>query len=573
MLEIQVFACYTRGVKTVHRPAHGWCSRFGVAFWRSQVHLNRVRASRGVLLVAVAVASAGLMLTGCSSSGANPTSGSQSTEVLTVASSAAVTTWDPVKSFSTEALYLGNVYEPLLWKNPTGSASEYTPAIAESWTKSADAKTWTFKIRQGVTFHDGEQVDAAAVKASILAAQKDGGAAFIWAPLDTIDTPDASTVVMHLKYPAAMELIASSTYGAWIVAPKALAAAATDKAYYDQGVDAGTGPYTVSSYTPGKEVVLSKYDGYWDKSRLPTYKTVDVQITPDAVTAQQMLTSGEVDFTTSFPLQNVKDFKTNPDYTVEESVSPFNFVGFFNTAKKPLDNPLVRQALSYATPYDDIIAVGAQGYGSQAHGPVPKGIFPYDPSVPAYTQDLNKAKALLAQAGYPGGGFTLNLSYASENQAEARFVPLIKDAYAKIGVTVNVTAQLFNQQWEVGKGDPAKAQDIFILYYWPTYSDAGSDNLYSMYHSSDKPFFNLSYWKNAQYDALVDKAGTLTGSDPKAAQALYVQAMNLLYSQAPGLSLYDAEAVYVVPKKIVGFQFNENYPFTVFFDSIKPAGS
>lgn len=534
---------------------------------------NRTRAIRGKWRVFSAAAAGLLLLSGCGASTNAKASSSSSAKILSVASSAAVTTWDPIKSFSTEALYLGNVYEPLLWKNPTGAATEYSPAIAESWTKSADAKTWTFKIRQGVTFHDGTSVDAAAVKASILAAQKDGGASFIWAPLDTIDTPDTSTVVMHLKYPAAMELIASSTYGAWIVSPKALAASATTKDYFEKGIDAGTGPYTVSGYTPGKEVVLSRYDGYWDKSHLPAYSKVDVQITPDAVTAQQMLTSGEVDFTTSFPLENVKDFKNNPDYTVTDSVSPFNFVGFFNTAKKPLNNPLVRQALSYATPYNDIIAVGAQGYGTQAHGPVPQGIFPYDPSAPAYTQNLEKAKALLAQAGYPNGGFSLNLTYASENQAEARFVPLIKDAYAKIGVTVNVRAQLFNQQWEVGKGDPAKAQDIFILYYWPTYSDAGSDNLYSMYHSSDKPFFNLSYWKSPEYDGLIDKAGTLTGSDPKAAQALYVQAMHLLYRDAPGLSLYDSRAVYVVPKKISGFQFNENYPFTVFFNSIKPAGS
>lgn len=532
------------------------------------MHPRRLPPRRLGLSAVAAVTAGGLTLTACAGSDSN----GRGATVLTVASSAAVTTLDPVKSFSTEAMYLGNIYEPLLWKNPVGSVEEYTPAIAESWTKSQDAKTWTFKIRQGITFHNGEKVDAAAVKASILAAQKDSGASFIWAPLTSVDTPDRHTVVMHLKYAAPMELIASSTYGSWIVAPKALAAAAKSTSYYEgKGVDGGTGPYRLASYTPGKEVVLDRYDGYWNKAHAPTYRTVDVRITPDTVTAQQMLTAEEVDFTTSFPLQNAKDFKGKPDYTVRDYASPFNFVAFFNTTRGPLKDPRIRRALSYATPYQDIITVGAQGYGTQAHGPVPQGIFPSDPTVPAYTQDLDRARALLAEAGRPKGGFTLNLTYAAENQAEARFVPLIKDAYAKVGVTVNVTSKLFNQQWEAAKADPANAQDMFVLYYWPTYSDAGSDNLFSLYHSSAKPSFNLSYWKNARYDGLVDRAGTLTGTDPAQAKALYAQAMKVLHDEAPGLSLYDSRAVYVVPKRIEGFRFNENYPFTVFFASMKPA--
>jgi peptide/nickel transport system substrate-binding protein len=523
--------------------------------------------SPGRRAAAAAITAGVLLVSGCT---ASASSGADA--VLTVASSADVTTLDPVASFSTEAMYLGNIYEPLLWKNPAGSADDYTPAIATSWKKSSDARTWTFAIRRGVRFHDGTRLDAGAVKASVLAARKSGGASFIWAPLEGIDTPDAYTVVMHLKYAAAMDLVASSTYGAWIVSPKALKAAAKDKTYYDRsGVDGGTGPYRLASYHSGKEIVLKRSTAYWNTAHPASYKTVDVQITSDAVTAQQMLTAGEADFSTSFPLQNVNSYRKNSDYAVKDYASPFNYVAFFNTRRKPLNNPLVRRALSYATPYQDIITVGAQSHGSQAHGPVPKGIFPYDASVPQYHQDLAEAKRLLAEAGYPHGGFSLSLTYASENEAEARFVPLLKDAYAKLGVTLKVTSQMFNQQWQKAKGDPAKAQDIFVLYYWPTYSDAGSDNLYSLYHSSAKPYFNLSYWKSGAYDALIDRAGTFTASDPAKARSLYVRAEKILYAQAPGLSLYDSRAVYVVPKRVSGFRFNENYPFTVFFAAMKPA--
>ncbi len=525
---------------------------------------RRPRVSRTITTAALAVAAA-LAFSACAPSGGQTSSAGS---VLTVAASAAITTWDPVRSFSTEALYLGNVYEPLLWKNPAGSDTEFTPAIATKWESSADGLSWTFTIREGATFHDGEPVNAEAVKASIEAAQKDGGASFIWAPLASIEAPDATTVVMNLSYAAPMDIIAASGNGAWIVSPKALAALESDKTYFDAGIDAGSGPYTVASYTPGSEVVLTRYQEHWNTETTPGFDTVDISITADAVTAQQMLTAGEVDFSTSIPLENAASLAAGGEFSVRDFNSPFNYLAMFNTTRPPLDDPRVRQALSEAIPYDDIIDVGGQGYGSQSHGPVPKGIFPYSESVPMYSQDLDKAASMLAEAGHPGGGFELNLSYASENPSEARFVPLIKDAFAKIGVTVNVTAELFNQQWATAKADPATAQDIFVLYYWPSYSDAGADNLFSLFHSSDEPFFNLSYWKNDQYDALVTEAATQSGTDRDAAQASYQQAMQLLYDEAPAAFLYDARSVSVVPNGLTVGQFNENYPFTVFFAPI-----
>jgi len=496
----------------------------------------------------------------------------QEPNVLKVATTADITTWDPVKSFSTEAFYLANIYEPLLWVNRPDAAQPFTPALATSWEVSDDGLTWTFHLREGVTFHDGTPLTADAVVASIEAAKERAGASFIWLPLASIAATDPLTVAMTLGYAAPMDLVASSLYGAWIVSPAALEAVAADEAYFETGVDGGTGPYTIASYTPSSEVLLSAYPEYWGGwDDIAHYDTVLVSIMAEALTQQQALDGGDVDLAFSVPLENIDSYRDNPDFRVVEEPSFFNYVGLFNSAKAPFDDPKVRQALSYAVPYADIITVGARGFGTQSHGPVPAGVFPYDETVPQYTTDMERAKSLLAEAGHEGGGFAMEITYAAENQNEERFAPLLADAFGQLGIDVTLTPMKFNQQWERAKGDPAGRQDLFLLLYWPTYSDAGSDNVWSLFRSSEAPFFNLSYWVDETYDRLIDGAGALTATDRPAAQAMYSEAMVHLVDQAPGVFFYDTMFVAPIPNRIAGYAYNLNYPFAQFFYPLHPA--
>ena len=521
-----------------------------------------------VLFVAI------LAITGCAVPVAPPTGDEQAAasaaadesgpNVLTVAATANLTTWDPIKSFSTEALYLANFYEPLLRVNPPGAAERFEPVLAESWTSSEDGLVWTFSLRPGVTFHDGEPLTADAVKLSIDAAKERAGASFIWAPLESITVVDELTVQFNLSYAAPLDLIASSLYGAWIISPKALAAAAADDTYFEQGLEAGTGPYMLESYTPDQEVLMTRFDGYWGGWAEGQFDKVLTLIVPEAVQQQQMLEGDEVDLALRIPEENYAGFADKPGYTLVSEPSYFNYVGFLNTVRPPLDNALVRQAIAYAIPYQDIIDVATFGQATQARGPVPAGVWPYSENVAQYTQDLDKARALLAEAGQ-ADGFDLRLTYAAENQTEERFAPLIKDALAEVGINVTIEPILFNQQWAEAKNDPAAAQDMFLLLYWPTYSDAGTDNLWSMFHSSESPFFNLSYWKNEEFDALIDEAAALTVTDPETSFSMYEEAQNLLVEESPGLFFFDTKASYVIPDHISGFQYNLNYPFATFF--------
>ena len=513
------------------------------------------------------VATAAAVALAATAASAAPAKKGATQQLLRVAATAAVTTWDPIKSFSTEVLYMANMYEPLLYANPNGT---FRPGLATSWSHTKDGKTWTFHLRQGVTFHDGEPLTSTAVKESIDAAAKSGGASFIWWALKSISTPNPSTAVFHMKSAARVDLIASSEDGAWIVCPAALAAVKKDSNYFESGKDCGTGPYTLSSYKAGSQVVLSAYDKYWGGWSGNRYQNVVIEITPEAIVQQQMLTSGQVDLALSVPLENVKKLATGGSYSISVQPTSQNYLAFFNTTRPPLDDPLVRQALSYAMPYGSIIKVGAYGYATQARGPVPRGIFPWSPKTPQYRQNLTKARKLLAQAGHPGGHFSLTLTYAAENQAETRFAPLIKDAFAKVGVNVTLKGILFNQQWAKAKANPKKAQDMFLLLYWPTYSDAGSDNLFSLFHSSAKPFFNLSYWNNPAYDKLVDAGSAASGVSMTRAAADYLKAMKLLYQQAPGAFLYDAKSVLLIPHTLsMAGAENINYPFVTFFYAIQ----
>jgi peptide/nickel transport system substrate-binding protein len=485
--------------------------------------------------------------------------------VLRVAATANITTWDPIKSFSTEALYMANIYEQLLRINPPDAPERFTPLLAQHWTVSDDGMSWDFHLRPNVTFHDGERLTADAVKMSFEAAAERGGASFIWLPLDNVEAVDELTVRINLSYPAPVDLIASSLYGAWIVSPKALAAAAGDDDYFEAGLAAGTGPYVLESYRPDQEVLLTRFDDYWGGWNSRQFDKALVLITPEAVQQQQMLEGGQVDLALRIPQENYASFTNRAGYTLVNEPSFFNYVGFFNVLREPLDNPKVRQALSYALPYQDIIDVGTLGYGTQSRSPVPAGVWPYSENVKQYSHDLDMARRLLAEAGHEGGGFSLRLTYAAENQTHERYAPLIKDAFADIGVTVNIEPVLWNQQWQEAKADPENAQDMFLLLYWPTYSDAGTDNLWSLFHSSENPFFNLSYWKNGDFDQMIDEAAEITAIDEARAFQLYEDAMNLLVDEAPGFFLFDTRAVYVIPDHLQGFQYNLNYPFATFF--------
>lgn len=188
--------------------------------------------------------------------------------------------WDPSAAFSMEVVMLVSVYEPLVWYNPPGSDPQLKPALATSWETSEDGLTWTFHLRKGVAFHDGEPFNAEAVKYSLertMAMKK--GAYYIWSAVKEIKVVDDYTVQFLLDNPAPVDLIASSQYGAYIFSPKA-GEKGTD--WFMQGKAAGTGPYQVDRWEKSQQVVLTKFDDYWGGWEGDHFERVIIKVVLDS---------------------------------------------------------------------------------------------------------------------------------------------------------------------------------------------------------------------------------------------------------------------------------------------------
>lgn len=502
------------------------------------------------------------LISGCS----QPNSGSQNNKQLNVAfyayNSSPILDWDPSVEFSNGVIVLQNIYETLLRYDPL--EDKIIPLLATSYTKSKDGLIWTFNIRKGVKFHDGTELNAEAVKFSLERTIKLGkGASFVLEPIKEINVKDEYTVEITLKYPAALDLILSSAYAAFIMSPTAVKS--HPEGWISQGNEAGTGPYKLESFKMGEEVILTKFDDYWQGWQENKFDKVIIKKISETATRRQMVEKGEVDITMELPYEDIEALKNNQNVNIEVYPSFENLMFFFDTKKEPLKNIKVRQALSYAFPYEEVVAYTRGNYAKQSKGPVPYGLWGHSESLMQYKHDMEKAKELLSQAGYPNGGFKLLLTYMSGDEAEKKAAELFKAELSKLNIDLEIRGMTWESQWEMGRNkEPEKRQDIYVMYWWP---DVASPHtyLYTLFHSQEDIYYNLAYWENIEFDKLVDEGYKLSGIDRNAAAKKYIEAQKILIEEAPAIFAYDKQNVRVLNKTFKGYKDNPAYPHVVFF--------
>lgn len=488
--------------------------------------------------------------------------GARDLGTITYADYSDATDWDPSIAFSTEAIFLPNVYEPLVWY---GKGGELRSGLATSWKASKDGKTWTFRIRRGVKFHDGTPLTAQAVKFSIDRTMKLGkGAAYIWAPVDRIEVVDRYTVRFRLKFAAPIDLIATAQYAGWIFSPKS---AASGTEWFQQGRDAGSGPYRVVRWDKGQQILLARFTDYWQGWKKPYYSKVVIRITTEPSTRIQMLKRGEAQFAAVIPIEAIPGLKKQRNIQVLRYPAWLNRLWLLNTQKGPTADVRVRRALSYAFDYQTVARHVYGGYATVARGAVPVSMWGALPERSIYRFDLDRARALLAEAGYgPNNRVKLVGRYIAGVATMEREMLLFQRNLAKIGVDLELEPGPWPAIWAKAKSLET-APNVQSMTWWPTYATP-NDWLIGLFKSETPTVFNLSHYSNPRYDALIDQGVTLEATNRKKAIELYQKAQRILLQEAAAIFSVDIDKGVVKRREVTGYSYNPAYE-TVFFYNLR----
>lgn len=476
--------------------------------------------------------------------------------------------WDPATEYSNGIIAMSNMYETLTRYNPV--THQVDPLLATSWSHSANGLTWTFQLRHGVYFHTGRLMTAQAAKAAILRTKAlNGGASYIWGAVKSVDTPSQYTLEFHLSYPSPLALQASADYSAYIYDTKAAGTSSLAK-WLNTPHDAGTGPYTLQSWSNGQEleVILKAFPKYWGGWKGQHYTKLVFRVVPQDTTAAQLLRAGQVNFVEQMSPTLWKSLKGVNGIKLVSSPSWQNLLAQLNSQALSLP---IRQAISYATNYPGIIAA-LSGAAVPSSGIVPAGLFGHFSDLPSYTYDPAKAARLLNQAGYGPGKKRLNLTltYTAGDSNEQVVATLLKSSLAKLNVNLAVQPLAWATQWSKGKSSSASTrQDIFIEYWWPDYADPYSWFV-NLLQGEKQPFFNLSYYSNPTLNKQIGSVESLVATNPPAGSQLYRKMQVAILQQAPIVFLYNTNYQYAMTNTFSGFQVNPAYPNVIFVYNLKP---
>jgi peptide/nickel transport system substrate-binding protein len=481
--------------------------------------------------------------------------------------------WDPATEYSDAIIAMSNMYETLTRYDP--ATHQVKPLLATSWSSSKNGLTWTFQLRQGVKFHTGRLMTAQAAKAAIERTIKlNGGAAYVWGAVKSIDTPGPDTLVFHLRYPSPLDLETSADYSAYIYDTKAAGSGSLTK-WLNTPHDAGTGPYTVQTWNKGQEfeVTQTQFPGYWGGWKGSHFTKVVYRVVTQDTTSVQLLRSGQVSFVEQMAPALWDSLRGTPGVRLVSAASWQNLLGQLNA--KALSLP-ERQAILYGINYNGIVAA-LKGAATLSSGLVPDGLFGHfgSSSLPNYRYDPAKAASLLNSIGYGPGKKPLNLSltYTQGDSNEQVVATLMKSSLAKLNINLSIQSLAWPTQWGKAKSaNPAQHQDIFFEYWWPDYADPYSWFV-NLVETEKQPYFNLSYYSNPGLDKQINRVETLVATNRTAGQQLYKSMQETILQQAPLTVLYNDTYQYAMSSGFTGFTSNPAYPNVVFVHDLTPTGS
>lgn len=467
---------------------------------------------------------------------------------------------DPVLNDANVDIWvLTNLYDTLL--TPTSDGVGVRPGLATKYEVAADGKSMTLTLRKGVKFADGSPLTGADVKWSLDRARDPKAGAWN-SSLESIESVEATgdeAVVLKLKHPDPTLAAALATFNSAILPQKLFEAApggaAEDKAKAFAEKPIGTGPFMMTEWKRGVSMTLKRNPYYWkqgeDGKALPYLDELVFEIIPDDSTRLLKLKAGEVDGTEFIPYARVKELQADSNMRMELWPSTrVRYLTFFcgptfkDGKANPLANVKVRQALNYAVNKDAIIAITTLGLGKPM-GSFMSATTPLYVGADLYKYDLAKAKALLAEAGFPNG-FETSIYSLSGNGDDANDLAAVQQMWAQVGVKLRIdqvdnatrTARYREENfamrtsaWTNDISDPSQITSYFA--YYPT--------IHSLH----------SQFQDKRIDELFEKSQQ--ESDPKARAEQYKEIQNRYNAAAPIVYLYETPYPVAFRKNAKGF--------------------
>jgi len=476
-----------------------------------------------------------------------------------------------------------NLYENLVRSNPE-NPEEMLPFLADSWEHSDDFTSWTFHIREDAKFSDGTPVDAEAVRSSFvrMVTVQSGTSwiigQFITDPENQITVVDDHTVQFASDVPIPLLLNAlGSVFGSYVVNPAAVAEHEVDG---DQATgwlsanSAGSGPYVLAEYAPNDHYTLTRNENWWGWDANPhPFETVIFQILPEPGTRRSLLENGDVDFAWEQAPDDWVALQDNPE--IVSNMTPGFQTQYITIGNDGyLADPLVRQAINYAFDADGFVNGIKQGYGQPLRSFLPDGFKCFDPDVFTYTYDLDKARALMEEAGVPLDG-SVTWEFRTIEGDGLELGVLLQSGLAELNINVNI--EIMDLGTYIGaffSDDNGPDRPDFFAFQWtPEYNDPTDLSWVQLAtDAAGSVGGNGGFYSNPEVDNLIYESFGVVNDDAQLC-SIYKEVQNIVTEQdppwvyawqKPNEMLYRADIGGYVPNPLLhqAVQFQQVYRIT-----------
>jgi peptide/nickel transport system substrate-binding protein len=481
-----------------------------------------VRPSRPLALAAAGA----LLLTACGGGESVDTGGGGGggDGVLVAAVSAQPDQFDPHKTSAYPSFQvLENVYDTLVVPNAEDLTME--PSLATDWETSEDNLTWTFTLRDGVTFHDGSDFDSADVVYSYnrIIDEKLVNS-YRFANVKSVEAPDAQTVVLNLTKPTPNLLALIGAFKGMAILPEG----AAEKMDLTTEAD-GTGPFELES-SDASSTKLTAFDGYWGGK--PKVAGVEFRYITEPAAALTALKAGEVNWTDNVPPQDIESLGNDDEVDLESTASVDYWYMSMNFARPPFDNTKVRQAIATAIDREAVTEAAKFGAARANETAIPEDSFFYSDYAP-FEPDADKAKELMKEAGVTTP-ITMGLMVTDEFPESVTAAEVIASELEPIGIKVEVETLDF-ATW-LDREDKGEF-DAFMLSWLGNIDPA---DFYEQQHITGGSS-NYQGYSNPKVDQLLTEASTEVDQDTR--KDLYDQAAKMIVDDVSYLYLYNPDVV------------------------------